>query len=322
MEVQGKACNLVRRDGNVTALANRLARDTQVVGGTEPGLFAVSPAFQKGFGASMAKDTGAPGTYRNALLNRLSPEVLQKLALQAVQLDVRKVLYEPNQEIEYAYFPEAGVLSVVSVMEDGNSIEVGTIGREGMACSALMLKAESVPYRYFVQVEGHGYRVGAGQLTAVANANESLRDVILKFESTFRIQTMQGMACNGLHNIQQRCCRWLLMTRDRVDSDDLKLTHEFLALMLGVRRSSVTEVLGAAAGFGTGQVESRDHFHSESQSARSARLRMLLDHGPSGNAKPDGSSIGQDALRRATLTTQFAISIVTATEWAPLRTWL
>jgi CRP-like cAMP-binding protein len=191
----------------------------------------------------MAKNSGATGPYRNAILKRLSPEVLRKLPLQPVEFPLRKVLHEPNEEIEYAYFPEAGVFSVVSVMKDGSSIEIGTIGREGMACSVLLLKVNTVPYRNFVQVAGDGYRVGASQLTAAAEASEPLRDVILQYEAVFRTQTMQGMACNGLHNIQQRCCRWLLMTRDRVDSDDLKLTHEFLALMLGVRRTSVTEVL-------------------------------------------------------------------------------
>lgn len=191
----------------------------------------------------MARANHAPGAYRNHLLSRLSPEVLQQLAPQPVDLPVNLVLYEPNHEIEYAYFPEEGAVSVIAMMEDGNSIEVGTIGREGMACSALLLEIQSVPYRYFIQVAGHGHRVGATTLTAAAEASKPLRHVVLRFEALFRAQTMQGMACNGLHNIEQRCCRWILMTRDRVDSDEIKLTHEFLALMLGVRRSSVSEVL-------------------------------------------------------------------------------
>jgi CRP-like cAMP-binding protein len=191
----------------------------------------------------MAKSPSAPGAHRNALLKQLPPEVLERLSPQPVELELRKILYEPDEEIEYAYFPEAGVLSVISLMSDGSSIEVGTIGREGMAGSVLLLQAQSVPYRYFVQVAGHGFRVSASQMRATAKASEEFRNVVLRFEALFRTQTMQGMACNGLHNIQQRCCRWILMTRDRVDSDDLKLTHEFLALMLGVRRSSVTDVL-------------------------------------------------------------------------------
>jgi CRP-like cAMP-binding protein len=185
----------------------------------------------------------AEGAYRNWILNRLSQTDQDRLSPQPVDFKLRQVLYEPNDKIEYAYFPEAGVISVVAVMENGSSIEVGTIGREGMACSTLLLEMATVPYRYFIQVAGHGYRVSAATLTQAAEASRELRQTILRFEAVFRTQTMQGMACNGLHNIEQRCCRWILMTRDRVDTDDIELTQEFLALMLGVRRSSVTEVL-------------------------------------------------------------------------------
>jgi CRP-like cAMP-binding protein len=129
------------------------------------------------------------------------------------------------------------------VMQNGSSIEVGTIGREGMAGSTLLLETQTVPYRYFIQVAGHGHRVGASALTSAAAGNNELRHTILRFEATLRMQTMQGMACNGLHNVEQRCCRWILMTRDRIDTDEVKLTHEFLAIMLGVRRSTVSEVL-------------------------------------------------------------------------------
>jgi CRP-like cAMP-binding protein len=191
----------------------------------------------------MAINSGATGLYRNALLSQLSPEIIERLSLRRVDLNLNDILYEPNTEIEYAYFPEAGVISVVSLMENGNCIEVGTMGREGMACSTLLLEATTVPYRYFIQVAGHGHRVAARTLTQTADASKELRKVILRYESSFRIQTMQGAACNGLHNVEQRCCRWILMTHDRVDSDEFKLPHEFLALMLGVRRSSVTEVL-------------------------------------------------------------------------------
>jgi CRP-like cAMP-binding protein len=192
----------------------------------------------------MASSQSAPATSRNRLLARLSPQSLERLPLQDVDLPVNFVLYEPNQPIQYSYFPDEGVLSVVSLMENGSIIEVGTIGREGMACAVVLLETNSVPYRCFVQVEGKGRRVAAGRLKEAAEVDSELRRVILRYEADFRTQTMQGMACNGLHSIEQRCCRWILMTRDRTNSDDLKLSHEFLALMLGVRRSSVTEVLG------------------------------------------------------------------------------
>jgi CRP-like cAMP-binding protein len=192
----------------------------------------------------MARDSCANGTFKNAILAKLPRETLEILAPRPMDLPVNLVLYEPNEVFEYVYFPERGVLSIVAMHKDGNSIEVGTVGHEGMIGSTLLLNAEISPYRHFVQVEGHGHRVGASRFKQFADSDDNLRNVVLRYEASFRIQTMQGIACNGLHNVEQRCSRWLLMTRDRVESDDLKLTHEFLGLMLGVRRSSVTEVLG------------------------------------------------------------------------------
>jgi CRP-like cAMP-binding protein len=191
----------------------------------------------------MAKSSSASGPYRNAILAAMSPSLVEALRLETVDLPVNKVLYEPNQPIDSVYFPESGALSVVSLMHDGDSIEVGTIGREGMAGSVLLLQTATVPYRYFMQIAGEGYQMSADRFIRIAGATPELRNAILKYEAGFRVQTQQGMACNGLHNVEQRCCRWLLMTRDRVESDDLKLTHEFLGLMLGVRRASVTDVL-------------------------------------------------------------------------------
>jgi CRP-like cAMP-binding protein len=191
----------------------------------------------------MAGKIGTTGAPRNALLSKLPSDLRQSLRLQAVELPVNLVLYEPNKPMEYAYFPETGVLSVVALLTNGSSIEVGTVGREGMIGSVLLLHSDTTPYKHFVQVAGDGYRVAADRLNAMAESNAELRSAVLRYEASFRTQTMQGMACNGMHTVEQRCCRWLLMTRDRVDSDDLKLTHEFLGLMLGVRRPSVTEVL-------------------------------------------------------------------------------
>jgi CRP-like cAMP-binding protein len=183
---------------------------------------------------------------RNILLSKLPPEPFESLrrSLQPVELEVPQVLYEPNQPIRYAYFPEGGMVSVISVMEDGRSIEIGTIGREGMTGGVLLMGTDRVPYRYFIQVTGRAQRIDASRLQEEVERHQVLRNLILRYEVAFLTQSMQGAACNGLHNVQQRCCRWLLMARDRSDSDEISLTHEFLALMLGVRRASVSEVLG------------------------------------------------------------------------------
>jgi CRP-like cAMP-binding protein len=135
------------------------------------------------------------------------------------------------------------MISVVSIMNDGTTIEVGTIGNEGMAGACLLLETKSVPYQYFVQIAGYGYSLDADTLKSEAKRDTNFRDLVLRCHSAFLMQTMQGAACNGLHSVSQRCCRWLLMSQDRVGSDTIALTHEFLGLMLGARRASVTDVL-------------------------------------------------------------------------------
>ena len=153
------------------------------------------------------------------------------------------MLYEPGKPIRHAYFVESGMVSVVSSMNDGRCIEVGTIGSEGMVGAVLVLTTSVVPYQYFVQIAGSGYRIAATKFKEVAEQNKELRELILHYQAAFLTQAMQTAACNGLHSIQQRCCRWLLMSHDRANSNKFVLTHEFLAIMLGVRRASVTDVL-------------------------------------------------------------------------------
>ncbi|MEX2091504.1 MAG: Crp/Fnr family transcriptional regulator [Pirellulales bacterium] len=190
-----------------------------------------------------AQPSGYPS--QNALLAKLSVEQFEILSrsFERVELKVPQVLSEPNCPIDYAYFPESGMISIVSLMNDGNSIEVGTIGREGMSGAVLLLESEAMPYQYFVQADGHAQRIKANQLKEAAERSSELRKLILRYQAVFLAQNMQAAACNGLHSVQQRCSRWILMARDRSDSDDISLTHEFLAMMLGVRRASVSEVL-------------------------------------------------------------------------------
>jgi CRP-like cAMP-binding protein len=201
------------------------------------------PTFQKV--PDMARILTDFSQSKNCILSKLDNDKHERLRsrLQPLDLELKQVIYEPDQPIRFAYFPEQGMISVVSTMQDGSSIEIGTIGREGMAGAVLLLETDSVPYQHFVQLPGYGYRVEATVLLEEVDRNADLRKLILRYQTAFLTQSMQGLACNGLHSIQKRCCRWLLMARDRADSDDLRLTHEFLALMLGVRRASVSDVL-------------------------------------------------------------------------------
>ncbi len=194
---------------------------------------------------TMAEPVPITDGFANSILAQLSSECVAELrpVMYPVDLEVRQVIYEANRPAHFAYFPESGMISVVAIMENGSSIEVSTIGRDGLVGGFLLLGIDRLPYRYFVQVAGRAHRIEAVRLRQEAERNSALCKAILKYQAALLSQSMQLIACNGLHTIQQRCCRWLLTTRDRSDSDEIVLTHEFLALMLGVRRASISEVL-------------------------------------------------------------------------------
>ena len=186
-----------------------------------------------------------PASPGNKLLARLPPDYYRSLLprLQPVPLKFRQVLYEPRSPIDHAYFPTRGVVSAIILMEDGGAIEVATVGNEGMVGLPVFLGAVTSFNQVIVQVAGEALRIKGKALEGEASQAGPLRRLLLSYQSAFLAQVLQGLACNGLHTIQQRCCRWLLMTQDRVGADVFPLTHEFLAIMLGVRRASVSEVL-------------------------------------------------------------------------------
>jgi len=192
-----------------------------------------------------ASPNATPRPPENLMLAFLPPDERDRLRpkLQAVDLEQGQVLYEPSIRVEHVFFVDQGMISVVSTMRNGASIEVGTIGNEGMAGLAVVLGVEAVPYRYVVQVAGKARRMTAEALVAELKTDGLLLKLLNRYHAAFNTQVMQGMACNGLHSVVQRCCRWLLTTQDRLGSRELNITHEFLAQMLGVRRASVTEVL-------------------------------------------------------------------------------
>ncbi len=194
----------------------------------------------------MAKATPPPAP-TNRLLAMLPPDEYGRLLsyLQPVTLELRQVLQKARAPIEYAYFPTSGATSFLTVMEGGAAIEVGTVGSEGMVGSTAVLGvAVTSPHQVIVQVAGAGLRVEAAVLTRAAVRDGGLRRVLALYHAAFLAQVSQSVACNGLHPVGRRCCRWLLVTHDRVEGDAMPLTHEFLGFMLGVRRASVTEVLG------------------------------------------------------------------------------
>lgn len=184
---------------------------------------------------------------RNRLLRKVSKACYDRLepSLTVAELQPGQVVYEQRASMEQVYFPINCVLSSVNVMRDGNAIEVGTIGNEGAAGLTTFLAAGVSPHRTFAQIAGTVWIIDAAELRAAANVDPDLNALLLRHHYAFLTQVSQSAACNGLHPLQLRCCRWLLMTHDRVDGDELSLTHEFLSYMLGVRRAGVTESLHA-----------------------------------------------------------------------------
>jgi CRP-like cAMP-binding protein len=180
----------------------------------------------------------------NRILSALPPTDLQRLAphLIEVPLTFKQTLSKPDQPITQACFPVVGVCSVMSVMQSGATAEVGTIGNEGMTGLALFYGDVTEPSEYIVQVPGVGRMMPADVFQGEIARKEALCALVRQYAHAFLVQLMQSTACNALHCVEERTCKWLLMTHDRVEGDKFKLTHEFLGLMLGVRRSSVTLV--------------------------------------------------------------------------------
>lgn len=181
----------------------------------------------------------------NWLLGKLEATDRQRLAsrLQLVPLRFNEVLYEVGAPLKYVYFPVKGSLSVLTMMTGGDGIEVACVGKEGMFGYFPASEAKLSPYRVLVQAHGDAYRIDAAALREELKSLPLLERLLDLQQAVFLASVSQSAACNGLHTVMQRCCRWLLASSDRLEASELPHTHEFLAQMLGVRRPSVTDVL-------------------------------------------------------------------------------
>jgi CRP-like cAMP-binding protein len=184
---------------------------------------------------------------RNRLLAMVSHEERERLApeLELVDLDLRQTVYEEGEPIEHVYFPINGILSLVSQMEDGRGVEVATIGFEGMAGLPVFLQAtRTSSHMSFSQVPGQALRMPAGQFSEfiASPQNGGLHTALNRYTQALMSMIARAVACNALHSVQQRACRWLLQTHDRVGTGEFLLTQEFLGQMLGATRASVNEV--------------------------------------------------------------------------------
>jgi|ERR1700730_521480 len=160
--------------------------------------------------------------------------------LEFVPLPHHRSLYEPNRKIEYVYFPNSGLISLVVVMEDGKTVEVAVLGREGFAGVAAIFGLWRSPIREVVQIAGEGFRISVRKLRQALLSSPLLLETLGRYSIVLGMQISQTAACNRLHDIEFRLARWLLMAQDRVDAGIVAITHDFLATMLGTDRPSVS----------------------------------------------------------------------------------
>jgi CRP-like cAMP-binding protein len=164
--------------------------------------------------------------------------------LEYVSLPNHLVLHEAGGKLEFAYFPNRGLISLVVVMKDGKTAEAGIVGNEGFTGTLAAVGLRSSPLQAVVQITGDGFRVEVGALQSTLESAPRLQLMLSRYAAIRGMQVAQTAACNRLHGIEQRLARWLLMTQDRVDSGSLPITHDFLATMLGTDRPTVSLAAG------------------------------------------------------------------------------
>jgi CRP-like cAMP-binding protein len=189
----------------------------------------------------------------NILLNALAESDLELLKphLTRVPLLRHEIVTKPGQPIEHVHFPEDGICSIVSVMAGSGRTEAGIFGREGMSGTALLLGTDRTPYECFIQVgPATSLRIDKDPFLAAVDASESLRTMLLRYVQTVLVQSAQSTATNAAHRVEGRLARWLLMCHDRLDGDEIALTHEFMGMMISADRSNVTVTLHILEGSG------------------------------------------------------------------------
>ncbi|MGZ5574092.1 MAG: Crp/Fnr family transcriptional regulator, partial [Methylobacter sp.] len=183
---------------------------------------------------------------QNSLLNTLPVDEYHRILphLELVQMPLGKVLYESGDELHYAYFPTTCIVSKLYVMENGASAEIAVVGNDGMIGIALFMGGGSMPNRAVVRSAGYAYRLRAHFLTQEFDRSGGLHGVLLRYTQALITQMAQMAVCNRHHTVNQQLCRWLLLTLDRLPSNEVSITQELIASMLGVRREGVTEAAG------------------------------------------------------------------------------
>jgi len=191
----------------------------------------------------------------NRLLGSLRDEAYRRIApkLRRTSLQAKQIVYKPNQSISEVYFPESAVICLMTVMENGDTLEVGTVGREGASWISATIGAPSMPCETIVAIDGDALVLAIDDLDDLdeeMKRNEHFRDLLTQYSHALLIHSMRMTACTGLHSLPQRCARWILTTLDRVPERRFSVTHEFLAMLLGASRPTVSGVIEEFQGRG------------------------------------------------------------------------
>ena len=186
---------------------------------------------------------------QNRILKALPPSEYRRLSgsMERVRLEIRQTTGEAGKKLDFVYFPESAMISHVSRMQDGSSVEIGIAGREGMSGLPVLLGDGISMSESFAQISGEAARMTSRAFRREVTPDTALHGLLLRYTQVFIQQTGQSVACNRLHTIRERCAKWLLMTSDQIGETEFVLTQEFLSQMLGVRRPGVTEAAASLA---------------------------------------------------------------------------
>ena len=179
---------------------------------------------------------------KNHLLSELPEEEFKRILphLQAVKLPLGRVLYESGDRLDFVYFPTTAIVSLLYVMENGSTAEIGVVGNDGILGIALFMGGNTTPNRAIIQSAGNGHKMKAKDLMEEFSRGGKFHNLLLRYTQALITQISQTAVCNRLHSVEEQLCRWLLLSHDRLQSDKLVMTHDLISNMLGVRREGVT----------------------------------------------------------------------------------
>jgi len=192
--------------------------------------------------ARMAPRSQRTDKFGNRLLDAMAPKALDRIRrhLETVVLEVNQAIHQPGEIAKDVFFPTQGLISIVTTMSDGASVEIGMVGKEGVFSVSAILGDDRPPQNAMVQLPGRAFRMPSQLLRQEAQADTALQAQLLRYVQAKLSMAGQAAACNRLHTLEQRCARWLLSAHDRAEGDSFPMTHEFMSMMLGVRRAGVT----------------------------------------------------------------------------------